>query len=367
MWLLSCAKFRFCPSATMNEFTPITSPRELISGPPDDPCEIGAVVWITGTPLTMRFALTMPVLTVPCMPNGLPTATTLSPTTTVSGLPSGNVLTLIASGASSSAKSCCSSIRAETTANSRLSRVTTLTIPPSPLTTCMLVTTRRGSIKKPLPLFTSWPRLFLTSTVTSVGNALAAMASVESAGEASRDRSAAIAGDVTISMPMVTPLIRQTTDRIWFPTRWKWNEQEAWNTIRQNCYVLMSDALSTGPDHQSDRILVMTYRPGRTKPIVDIDLPRSRSSEIVGSEAFGLHVAAIWSDFEGRGEPRHEGRQGCARKDLKPFLDHLHHTPPQRIGLRPGEAAQGPFDDQHGEAVDGRPGEKLRAVASFRR
>jgi NitT/TauT family transport system ATP-binding protein len=63
----------------------------------------------------------------------------------------------------------------------------------------------------------------------------------------------------------------------------------------------------------SDRILVMTYRPGRTKPIVDIDLPRSRSSEIVGSEAFGLHVAAIWSDFEGRGEPRHEGRQGCAR------------------------------------------------------
>ena len=32
----------------------------------------------------------------------------------------------------------------------------------------------------------------------------------------------------------------------------------------------------------SDRILVMTYRPGRVKRIVDIDLPRPRTSEIVG-------------------------------------------------------------------------------------
>ena len=32
----------------------------------------------------------------------------------------------------------------------------------------------------------------------------------------------------------------------------------------------------------SDRILVMTYRPGRVKRIVEIDLPRPRTSEIVG-------------------------------------------------------------------------------------
>ncbi len=31
----------------------------------------------------------------------------------------------------------------------------------------------------------------------------------------------------------------------------------------------------------SDRVLVMTYRPGRVKRIVDIDLPRPRTSEIV--------------------------------------------------------------------------------------
>ncbi|HEY2185845.1 MAG TPA: ABC transporter ATP-binding protein [Xanthobacteraceae bacterium] len=47
----------------------------------------------------------------------------------------------------------------------------------------------------------------------------------------------------------------------------------------------------------SDRIVVMTYRPGRVKRIVDIALPRPRSSEIVSSEAFGRYVAQIWSDL----------------------------------------------------------------------
>jgi NitT/TauT family transport system ATP-binding protein len=47
----------------------------------------------------------------------------------------------------------------------------------------------------------------------------------------------------------------------------------------------------------SDRILVMTYRPGTVKRIVDIDLPRPRTSEIVSSDAFGHYVAQIWSDL----------------------------------------------------------------------
>jgi NitT/TauT family transport system ATP-binding protein len=47
----------------------------------------------------------------------------------------------------------------------------------------------------------------------------------------------------------------------------------------------------------SDRILVMTYRPGKVKRIVDIDLPRPRTSEIVSSEAFGRYVAQIWNDL----------------------------------------------------------------------
>ena len=47
----------------------------------------------------------------------------------------------------------------------------------------------------------------------------------------------------------------------------------------------------------ADRILVMTYRPGRLKRMVEIKLPRPRSSEIVSSEAFGRYVAQVWADL----------------------------------------------------------------------
>jgi len=68
----------------------------------------------------------------------------------------------------------------------------------------------------------------------------------------------------------------------------------------------------------SDRILVMTYRPGKVKRIVDIDLPRPRTSEIVGSEAFGRYVAQIWNDL------REEASRG-----MKDEEDHvLHHEAP---------------------------------------
>jgi NitT/TauT family transport system ATP-binding protein len=47
----------------------------------------------------------------------------------------------------------------------------------------------------------------------------------------------------------------------------------------------------------SDRVLVMTYRPGKLKRSVEINLPRPRTSEIVSSEAFGRYVAQIWGDL----------------------------------------------------------------------
>jgi len=47
----------------------------------------------------------------------------------------------------------------------------------------------------------------------------------------------------------------------------------------------------------SDRVLVMTYRPGRLKRAVAIDLPHPRDSEVVSSEAFGHYVAEIWHDL----------------------------------------------------------------------
>jgi NitT/TauT family transport system ATP-binding protein len=47
----------------------------------------------------------------------------------------------------------------------------------------------------------------------------------------------------------------------------------------------------------ADRILVMTYRPGKLKRMVEINLPRPRTSEIVSSEAFGRYIAQVWADL----------------------------------------------------------------------
>ncbi|NLS07355.1 ABC transporter ATP-binding protein [Rhizobium sp. P32RR-XVIII] len=59
----------------------------------------------------------------------------------------------------------------------------------------------------------------------------------------------------------------------------------------------------------SDRIVIMTYRPGRVKRIIDIDLPRPRTAEVVSSDAFGHYVAEVWSDL------REEASRGMVESD----------------------------------------------------
>jgi NitT/TauT family transport system ATP-binding protein len=68
----------------------------------------------------------------------------------------------------------------------------------------------------------------------------------------------------------------------------------------------------------SDRVLVMTYRPGKLKRVVEINLPRPRTSAIVSSEAFGRYVAQIWGDL------REEASRGL-RDDEKQKLEHDGH------------------------------------------
>ena len=45
----------------------------------------------------------------------------------------------------------------------------------------------------------------------------------------------------------------------------------------------------------SDRVMIMTARPGRVKEVVDIDLPHPRASSIIASDRFGKLVAQVWS------------------------------------------------------------------------
>ena len=59
----------------------------------------------------------------------------------------------------------------------------------------------------------------------------------------------------------------------------------------------------------ADRVVVMTYRPGRVKRVVEIDLPRPRTSEILGSDQFGRYVATIWADL------REEASKGLSESE----------------------------------------------------
>lgn len=61
----------------------------------------------------------------------------------------------------------------------------------------------------------------------------------------------------------------------------------------------------------SDHVIIMTYRPGKLKRIVPIDLPRPRSSEIVSSERFGQLVGTIWNDL------REEASRGMVEIERK--------------------------------------------------
>jgi NitT/TauT family transport system ATP-binding protein len=69
----------------------------------------------------------------------------------------------------------------------------------------------------------------------------------------------------------------------------------------------------------ADRVVVMTYRPGRVKRIFDIDLPRPRTSEIVGSAEFGQYVAKIWNDL------REEASKGLSDSEASVVRRPSHH------------------------------------------
>jgi NitT/TauT family transport system ATP-binding protein len=51
----------------------------------------------------------------------------------------------------------------------------------------------------------------------------------------------------------------------------------------------------------SDRVFVMTERPGRIAAVYDIDLPRPRSLDVMGSEAFAAYARTLRAHFYAQG------------------------------------------------------------------
>ena len=69
---------------------PTTLPEASNTGPPEDPGEIGAVIWIRRWPSSLRIALTSPSLTVFESPLGLEMIATRSPIPIRADMPSGS-------------------------------------------------------------------------------------------------------------------------------------------------------------------------------------------------------------------------------------------------------------------------------------
>lgn len=70
---------------------------------------------------------------------------------------------------------------------------------------------------------------------------------------------------------------------------------EIWAELRQTMLLITHNI--TEAVQLSDRVIVMTYRPGKIKRIINIDLPRPRSSDVITTPEFGRYVGSIWNDL----------------------------------------------------------------------
>jgi NitT/TauT family transport system ATP-binding protein len=70
---------------------------------------------------------------------------------------------------------------------------------------------------------------------------------------------------------------------------------EIWERLRQTT-LLITHSIAEAVQ-LSDRVVVLSYRPGRIKQIVEIDLPRPRTADVLVGERFAHLVAQIWNDL----------------------------------------------------------------------
>ncbi|WLE00578.1 ABC transporter ATP-binding protein (plasmid) [Agrobacterium leguminum] len=70
---------------------------------------------------------------------------------------------------------------------------------------------------------------------------------------------------------------------------------QIWREIKQTTLLITHNIAEAV--QMSDRVCVMSYRPGKIKRVINIDLPRPRTSEMMETEAFGAYVAQIWREL----------------------------------------------------------------------
>lgn len=70
---------------------------------------------------------------------------------------------------------------------------------------------------------------------------------------------------------------------------------EIWAKLNQTMLLITHNI--TEAVQLSDRVVVMSYRPGRIKRTIQIDLPRPRSSEQLATAKFGQYVGEIWNEL----------------------------------------------------------------------
>ena len=68
---------------------------------------------------------------------------------------------------------------------------------------------------------------------------------------------------------------------------------EIWAALKQTMLLITHNI--TEAVQLSDRVVVMTFRPGRIKKEIMIELPRPRTSDVISTPEFGHYVGELWS------------------------------------------------------------------------
>ncbi len=68
---------------------------------------------------------------------------------------------------------------------------------------------------------------------------------------------------------------------------------DIWTQLKQTMLLITHNI--TEAVQLSDRVVVMSFRPGQIKEIISVNLPRPRSSEVIATPEFGLYVGQLWA------------------------------------------------------------------------